>query len=122
MHLTSSQLRYLFVLKQIKEERGAEAKIKLEDLSDALRVSKPSVHRMMAVFKGMGLLEEKRGIAGLTELGEEMADYFEKKNQIIFQHLKNDLTLSDEAANAIALSILGCEEPALQEYIDKITD
>ena len=119
MHLTSSQLRYLFVLKEIADERGQGAKIKLEDLSDTLKVSKPSVHRMMEVFKNLGILEEKRGIAGLTQLGAETAEAYSKRYQLIDTYLKDKVGLGESEADELAISILGCSEASVDAYIAK---
>ncbi len=119
MHLTSSQLRYLFVLKEITDERGQGAKIKLEDLSDTLKVSKPSVHRMMEVFKNLGILEEKRGIAGLTQLGAETAEAYSKRYQLIDTYLKDKVGVGESEADELAISILGCSEASVDEYIAK---
>ncbi len=119
MHLTSSQLRYLFVLKEITDERGQGAKIKLEDLSDTLKVSKPSVHRMMEVFKNLGILEEKRGIAGLTQLGAETAEAYTKRYQLIDTYLKDKVGLGESEADELAISILGCSEASVDAYIAK---
>ena len=119
MHLTSSQLRYLFVLKEITDERGQGAKIKLEDLSDTLKVSKPSVHRMMEVFKNLAILEEKRGIAGLTQLGAETAEAYSKRYQLIDTYLKDKVGVGESEADELAISILGCSEASVDEYIAK---
>ena len=119
MHLTSSQLRYLFVLKEITDERGQGAKIKLADLSDTLKVSKPSVHRMMAVFKNLGILEEKRGIAGLTQLGAETAEAYSKRYQLIDTYLKDKVGVGESEADELAISILGCSETSVDAYIAK---
>ena len=119
MHLTSSQLRYLFVLKEITDERGQGAKIKLEDLSDTLKVSKPSVHRMMEVFKNLRILEEKRGIAGLTQLGAETAEAYSKRYQLIDTYLKDKVGLGESEADELAISILGCSEASVDAYIAK---
>ena len=119
MHLTSSQLRYLFVLKEITDERGQGAKIKLEDLSDTLKVSKPSVHRMMEVFKNLGILEEKRGIAGLTQLGAETAEAYSKRYQLIDTYLKDKVGVGESEADELAISILGCSETSVDAYIAK---
>ena len=119
MHLTSSQLRYLFVLKEITDERGQGAKIKLEDLSDTLKVSKPSVHRMMEVFKNLGILEEKRGIAGLTQLGAETAEAYSKRYQLIDTYLKDKVGLGESEADELAILILGCSEASVDAYIAK---
>ena len=121
MHLTSSQLRYLFVLKQIKDERGA-GKIKLEDLSKTLKVSKPSVHRMMEVFKELGILEGKRGITGLTELGIETADRYGEQYRIIVNYLSRSMGLGEDTAEEVAISILGCSESAREEYMARISE
>ncbi len=119
MHLTSSQLRYLFVLKEITDERGQGVKIKLEDLSDTLKVSKPSVHRMMEVFKNLGILEEKRGIAGLTQLGAETAEAYSKRYQLIDTYLKDKVGVGESEADELAISILGCSEASVDAYIAK---
>ena len=119
MHLTSSQLRYLLVLKEITDERGQGAKIKLEDLSDTLKVSKPSVHRMMEVFKNLGILEEKRGIAGLTQLGAETAEAYSKRYQLIDTYLKDKVGVGESEADELAISILGCSEASVDAYIAK---
>ena len=119
MHLTSSQLRYLFVLKEITDERGQGAKIKLEDLSDTLKVSKPSVHRMMEVFKNLGILEEKRGIAGLTQLGAETAEAYSKRYQLIDTYRKDKVGVGESEADELAISILGCSETSVDAYIAK---
>ena len=119
MHLTSSQLRYLFVLKEITDERGQGAKIKLEDLSDTLKVSKPSVHRMMEVFKNLGILEEKRGIAGLTQFGAETAEAYSKRYQLIDTYLKDKVGVGESEADELAISILGCSEASVDAYIAK---
>ncbi|MBQ7086490.1 MAG: helix-turn-helix domain-containing protein [Clostridia bacterium] len=69
--LTTTNIKYLITINQIyNTEKG----VRCTDVANILRVSKPSVHRMVETMKNMGLIDKDRyGEIFFTEIGEELA-------------------------------------------------
>ena len=71
MELTAAHLRYLLA---IYELTGMRPQVVAVDVAKALKVSKPSVTRMLGVLRERGLLQQERyGKIFLTEEGSRLA-------------------------------------------------
>ncbi len=71
MRLTASQVRYLLTIAELSEKR---ARVSSSDIANQLKVTRPSVNKMLEVLSGKHLLEKRRyGAVLLTELGVEIS-------------------------------------------------
>ncbi len=74
--LTAAHIRYLLVLRQLTAESG---KTRCVDLAAALELSPPSVHNMVDILTGLGLVgKSARGALSLTALGAATADRYSR--------------------------------------------
>ena len=72
MQLTASQVRYLLAISELSEKRAA---VSSSDIADMLKVTRPSVNKMLEVLSSKNLLEKKRyGTVRLTDLGVEISN------------------------------------------------
>lgn len=81
MQLTASQIRYLLTILQLSQSRAATSS---SDIATELKVSRPSVNKMLGVLSAKGLLEKRHyGAIHLTDSGMQLAtDYIGRVNKI----------------------------------------
>ena len=100
--MTCSQLSCLIELKRLSEKTPGVASV---CLTKTLKLSKPSVHRLLEGLKGMGLIEkEYYGEARLTDRGSEVARRMENKLNVLTNKL--DGIVKNESAYDAALVLL----------------
>ena len=101
--MTASQLRCLIELRRLSETRTVVSSVYL---TAALKVSKPSVHRLLEGLRSMGFVEkEYYGQAQLTEEGNALAD----RMLILLKHLSErlgDSIIKPENAYDAAIQLL----------------
>ncbi len=101
--MTNSKEDYLRV---IYEELKSKKAVQSKDLADALKISRPSVSRMMAVLKKIGYIEmEKYGLIKLTVKGRSYAADIEKRRNILKGFLTDIIGLDINSASEEACRI-----------------
>lgn len=71
MQLTASQLKYLLAIAELSQTR---ALVSSSDIADKLKVTRPSVNKMLKVLSSKELLEKKRyGTVRLTDFGVQFS-------------------------------------------------
>lgn len=106
--MTCSQLSCLIELKRLSEKTPDVASVRL---TRNLKLSKPSVHRLLEGLKGMGLVEkEYYGEARLTPKGSALADEMIKKVDLLAQKLEGVIVRPENAGEAAMLLLCGLEE------------
>lgn len=104
MNLSRAQIQYLLTIYAMLEKGS----VRLQDIAQALQVSKPSVHGMEEQFVRLGLLEKKRyASVQMTELGKEVVKEYRELLQLLSDWLENSLSLPFFVAQQSALVLLG---------------
>ncbi|MEI3357310.1 MAG: metal-dependent transcriptional regulator [Clostridia bacterium] len=122
MKLTESQEEYLKTIYLI--EKNSE-KVRVTDIAEKLKITKPSVNKAMKNLKEMELIEyQTYGNIKLTKDAEEIAKKVLKKQDIIEIFLKEILEVDEsqaiEEAKAMKYAISEETEQKLDNYISKI--
>ncbi len=104
--LTAIQIRYMRVLYQL----GSDRTVKLSEVAEVLKVSKPSVHSMFCKLRQYGLItQNEHGFSQMTELGKKTVGEYEKQYEVLYNFMRDVLHLDEEAAQDNALTLLGSE-------------
>ena len=122
MKLTESQEEYLKTIYLL--EKNSE-KVRVTDIADKLKITKPSVNKAMKNLKEMELIKyQTYGNIELTKNAEEIAKKVLKKQDIIEIFLKEILEVDEsqaiEEAKAMKYAISEETEQKLDNYISKI--
>lgn len=105
--MTCSQLSCLIELKRLSDETPDVASVLL---SKRLKLSKPSVHRLLEGLKDSGLVvKEFYGTARLTREGEALANEMLSKAQLLSDRLADGIVARDSARCAALVLLSGLE-------------
>ncbi|SHH99230.1 iron (metal) dependent repressor, DtxR family [Sporobacter termitidis DSM 10068] len=123
MNLSVSQLRYLFVIKELARDDT----VRSLDIAGRIGVSKPSVHGMLGQLERMKLItKEKYSSVLLTRTGLETAQRYYDDFCLIRDYFERTTDMSREAAGEGALAMLGgLDEEKISEIcrsISKVAD
>ena len=124
MKLTNSQEEYLKTIYILEKSSG---KIRVTDIAEKLKITKPSVNRAIKNLRDLDLVEyEVYGDINLTYQGEEKAKEIIKKHDIIKMFLVDILGVDEKDAEEEAKSMKYAMSPdttkKLEKYISKIMD
>ncbi|MBR4234757.1 MAG: helix-turn-helix domain-containing protein [Clostridia bacterium] len=116
--MTCSQLCCLMEIKHLSEKTPGVASV---SLSKSLKLSKPSVHRLLRGLKDMGLIEkEYYGEASLTSEGNALAEKMNRRIDALIPKLDGAIVKHEHAYNAALVLLSGLEEEkfcCFSEYI-----
>ncbi len=105
MKLTNSQEEYLKTIYILEKNIG---KVRVTDIAEKLKITKPSVNKAIKHLKDINLIEyEVYGEINLTQNGEELAKEIIKKHDIIKMFLVEILGVEEKTAE---------EEAKLMKY------
>lgn len=94
MQLTASQVKYLLAIAELSQTR---ALVSSSDIADKLKVTRPSVNKMLEVLSNKGLLEKKRyGAIRLTDFGAQFASECAERVTKLSIRLADTLCLAHE--------------------------
>ena len=124
MKLTNSQEEYLKTIYILEKSSG---KIRVTDIAQKLKITKPSVNRAIKNLRELDLIEyEVYGDINLTFQGEVMAKEIIKKHDIIKMFLVDILEVDEKNAEEEAKSMKHVMSPEttrkMEKYISKIMD
>ena len=124
MKLTNSQEEYLKTIYILEKNSG---KVRVTDIAQKLKITKPSVNRAIKNLRELDLVEyEVYGEINLTYQGEELAKEVIKKHDIIKMFLIDILEVNEKDAEEEAKSMKHAMSPdttkKLERYISKIMD
>ena len=124
MKLTNSQEEYLKTIYLLEKNNN---KVRVTDIAQKLKITKPSVNRAIKTLRDMGLIEyEVYGDIAFTYEGEEIAKDIIKKYDIIKMFLVDILEVDEKDAEEEAKSMKHAMSPdttkKLEKYISKIMD
>ena len=124
MKLTSSQEEYLKTIYILDKSKH---KVRVTDIAEKLKITKPSVNRAIKNLRDLDLIEyEAYGDINLTYKGEEQAKEIIKKHDIIKMFLVDILEVDEKDAEEEAKSMKYAISPdttkKLEKYISKIMD
>ena len=122
MKLTNSQEEYL---KTIYLLENNNKKIRVTDIANKLKITKPSVNKAIKTLKELGVLEyEAYGDITLTEKGKETAKEKKKKQGILEMFFEVVLEISQDKAKEEAIAMKHAISPEtikkLEQYISEI--
>lgn len=116
MELSRTQIQYLLTIYEMLEK----GPVRLQDVAEAMQVSKPSVHGMEEQFVRLGLLEKKRYASiQMTSLGKQAVEEYGKQLYLLSGHLRKSLGLPVPIARQSALALLGEWNQACREEVAK---
>ena len=105
--MTCSQLSCLIELKRLSEQTPDVASVLL---TKRLKLSKPSVHRLLEGLKDKGLVKKEfYGTARLTKEGEALANEMLSKAQPLSDRLADGIVARDSAHWAALVLLSGLE-------------
>ena len=124
MKLTNSQEEYLKTIYILEKNTG---KIRVTDIAQKLKITKPSVNRAIKNLRDLDFIEyEVYGNIQLTYQGEEKAKEIIKKQDIVKMFLVDILGVEEKNAEEEAISMKHSISPdttkKLENYIGKIMD
>lgn len=122
MKLSSSQEEYLktiYILEKNKE------KVRVTDIADKLKITKPSVNKAINMLKDIGVINyQAYGNITLTEAGEKYAIEVIKKQDILKMFLVEILDIDEKQAQeeAVAMKYAMSQQTTqkLNQYITQI--
>lgn len=122
MKLSSSQEEYLktiYILEKNKE------KVRVTDIADKLKITKPSVNKAINLLKDIGVINyQAYGNITLTEAGEKYAIEVIKKQDILKMFLVEILDIDEKQAQeeAVAMKYAMSQQTTqkLNQYITQI--
>ena len=122
MNLTNSQEEYLKTIYILEKNKP---KVRITDIADKLKITKPSVNRGIKTLRDMGLIEyEAYGNITFTYEGEELAKEIIRKHDIIKIFLTDILEVSqeqaEEEAKAMKHAISKTTTKKLENYISEV--
>lgn len=122
MKLTNSQEEYLKTIYLLEKNNN---KVRVTDIAQKLKITKPSVNRAIKTLRDMGLIEyEVYGDIAFTYEGEEIAKDIIKKYDIIKMFLTDILEIeerqAEEEAKSMKYAISENTAKKLEDYISKI--
>lgn len=124
MKLTSSQEEYLKTIYVLEKNNE---KVRVTDIANKLKITKPSVNKAINNLKELEIINyETYGDITLTEIGRECAKKIIKRQDTIKTFLVEILELDDKQASEEAKSMKSAisEQTAqkLEKYINRILD
>ena len=115
--MTSSQLSCLLELKRLSEKASEVASVRL---TRNLRLSKPSVHRLLEGLKNMGFVEKEfYGEARLTREGDQLAMQMLSKINMLTETLKDGIVRPEKAYDAALVLLSGLQEESFSCFQTK---
>ena len=122
MELTNSQEEYLKTIYLLEKNNK---KVRVTDIANKLKITKPSVNKAIKTLKEMNLIEyEVYGDIALTDNAEKIAKNIIKRQDILKMFLVEILEIEDKQATkeAIAMKHAISEKTAqkLDKYISQI--
>ena len=122
MKLTNSQEEYLKTIYLLEINNK---KVRVTDIANKLKITKPSVNKAIKILKEIGLINyETYGDISLTEEGEKEAKNIIKRQDILEMFLEEVLEIDDKRAieEAKAMKHAISEETAkkLDSYITEV--
>lgn len=122
MKLTNSQEEYLKTIYILEKN---EEKVRVTDIAQKLKITKPSVNRGIKTLKEMGLIEyEAYGDIVFTYEGEELAKEIIKRHDIMKIFLTDILEINEkqaeEEAKSMKHAISENTTRKLEKYISEI--
>lgn len=114
--LSAAGIRYLIVLNDLDGECG----VRCIDIAEKLKLTKPSVHRMIEALSARGLVDKaKYGTVFMTEEGRRLAAQYAAYFNAVFHFLSQKLCLQPQNAQNAAIALLA-EIP--DEQIDNVCE
>lgn len=115
--ITASLEDYLEAIYFIDSQGGD---VRITDIADELKISKPSVNRAINTLKAQGYVEhEHYGSLKLTETGLEIAKSVAKKHMMLKRFLKDVLKVDEKSAEQEACLVEHCLS---QDTINKFSN
>ncbi len=116
--LTCARIRYLIAIRELAPQDGG---IRMTELSKALGITKPSVHKMLNELSELGLVHfAPRGRIHLSQDGRALASQCAQTHQRITLWLMHALAIEESLASAGALALMDCLPAASLTHIPKI--
>lgn len=104
MNLSAAQIRYLLVIYGLSQE----GRIRSNEIAEQIKVSRPSVHRMLGQLEKMELITKERYSAvTLTPSGLETAEKYYEKFGRISSYFMDNMRVSEDTAKESAIVLLG---------------
>ena len=113
--LTASNIRYLIAIKGIKPIDGGTRCV---DIARAMGYKRPSVHKMMDSFVGMGLVEKSpRGTIRFTKRGEKIASKYSRYYVAVEKMIRDAFPEAEETDDAVCSLLSALPESSLGRYV-----
>ena len=110
--MTGNQIKYSLAFGALPQEQGT----RITDLAAYLGVSKPSAHRMLKQLQELGIAETRDSRRYyLTREGCLLEDRYSRQYSLLSNYLRQELSLSGDAAQKIATALFFAEEDAISE-------
>lgn len=104
MQLTASQLKYLLAIAELSQTR---ALVSSSDIADKLKVTRPSVNKMLEVLSSKELLEKKRyGTVRLTDFGVQFSSECTERVMKLSIRLANSLCFGSDDIKRCAILLV----------------
>ena len=118
LDLTTSQLRCLLIVRELSASGNAVAS---KEIAVQMRVSRPSVHRLLEGLVRRGLIEkEPYGAVEMSEKGRAAADKLTEMEKACAERMAGEFGLGAcEAEKAALLLICGLDEESVVRVAGK---
>lgn len=104
MQLTASQVKYLLTIAELSQTR---ALVSSSDIADKLKVTRPSVNKMLEALSSKGLLEKKRyGTVRLTNFGIHFSSECAERVTKLSIRLANSLNFAPDDIKRCAILLV----------------
>lgn len=111
--LTASNIKYLLAISDLSCDGAG---VRCVDISKAMDVSKPSVHKMMDTLKRMELVQkDEYSVVYLTETGRTIAAQYDRYFQALFQTLTTLLRTENGVRNIVCTLLADLSLESLDE-------
>ena len=108
MELTTSQIKYLLVIYELREQKT----VRSLDIANALQVKKPSTHRALLRLADLGLInKEYYGQVELTADGKRIAAQYHRLHGLVMRFFAQTLGLEADTAWQCSALLLGDLKP-----------
>ena len=103
--MTRTKIQYLLAIALLCEQQ----EVRMTDVSRLLKVTKPSVHRMLGELSELELVHyQPRGKITLTEKGQAAARRYTAQRSALTRWLKRELAIDEAQADEGALALMAC--------------